>query len=70
MAEALELDMVAEGVETVEQATTLAQLGIHRMQGYLFDRPAPADGLDIKSSLTDYSLPSQTPPEQGPDQAG
>ena len=53
MAEALELDIVAEGVETTAQARTLSQLGIHRMQGFLFDRPAPAEGLDIKSSLTE-----------------
>jgi len=53
MAEALELDIVAEGVETTAQARTLSQMGIHRMQGFLFDRPAPADGLDIKSSLTE-----------------
>jgi diguanylate cyclase (GGDEF)-like protein len=53
MAEALELDIVAEGVETTAQARTLSQMGIHRMQGFLFDRPAPAEGLDIKSSLTE-----------------
>jgi predicted signal transduction protein with EAL and GGDEF domain len=53
MAEALELDMVAEGVETIEQARTLSNLGIQRMQGFLFDRPSPADGFDIKSSLTE-----------------
>jgi diguanylate cyclase (GGDEF)-like protein len=53
MAEALELDIVAEGVETSAQARTLSQMGIYRMQGFLFDRPAPAEGLDIKSSLTE-----------------
>jgi EAL domain-containing protein (putative c-di-GMP-specific phosphodiesterase class I) len=53
MAEALELDMVAEGVETIEQARTLSDLGVQRMQGFLFDRPSPADGFDIKSSLTE-----------------
>ena len=55
MAEALELDIVAEGVENVEQAEALSDLGIHRMQGYLFDRPTPADGLDLKTALSDAS---------------
>ena len=55
MADALELDIVAEGVETVSQARALSRMGIHRMQGFLFDRPAPAEGLDLKSSLTELT---------------
>ena len=55
MADALELDIVAEGVETVAQARALSRMGIHRMQGFLFDRPAPAEGLDLKSSLTELT---------------
>ena len=55
MADALELDIVAEGVETVSQARALSRMGIHRMQGFLFDRPAPAEGLDLKSSLTELA---------------
>jgi len=42
LAEALDLDVVAEGVETLEQAQVLTQLGCHRAQGYLYARPAPA----------------------------
>ena len=55
MAQALELDIVAEGVENVAQAEALRNLGIHRMQGYLFDRPAPADGVDLKTAPSDAS---------------
>jgi len=38
----LQLEVVAEGVETVEQLEFLKQRGCHRFQGYLLARPAPA----------------------------
>ena len=38
---AMNLDVVAEGVETEEQREFLAGLGCHSYQGYLFSRPAP-----------------------------
>jgi diguanylate cyclase (GGDEF)-like protein len=41
MAEALDLAVVAEGVETPEQQAFLAELGCRRGQGYLFGKPAP-----------------------------
>jgi diguanylate cyclase (GGDEF)-like protein len=43
VASELKLDVVAEGVETPEERDFLAELGCHRMQGYLFGRPVPAD---------------------------
>lgn len=44
MARALELRVVAEGVETVGQFDILCRLGCTQMQGYLFARPMmPAD---------------------------
>ncbi|TDY03919.1 putative bifunctional diguanylate cyclase/phosphodiesterase [Thiohalophilus thiocyanatoxydans] len=39
----LELDIVAEGVETVEQKQMLEEYRCDTMQGYLFSRPVPAD---------------------------
>ena len=39
----LGLDIVAEGIETETERERLADLGITRMQGYLFGRPMPAD---------------------------
>ncbi len=45
MAGALELDVTAEGVETVEQLTELKALGVRRAQGYLLARPMAADGI-------------------------
>lgn len=41
LAAALDLDVVAEGVETEKQAEILTELGCAYAQGYLYGRPAP-----------------------------
>jgi EAL domain-containing protein (putative c-di-GMP-specific phosphodiesterase class I) len=41
----LGLSLVAEGVERENDAEKLRRLGGHRLQGYLFSRPLPADQL-------------------------
>jgi EAL domain-containing protein (putative c-di-GMP-specific phosphodiesterase class I)/CheY-like chemotaxis protein/GGDEF domain-containing protein len=41
MARALDLELVAEGVETEQQATSLRSAGVDRLQGYLLARPMP-----------------------------
>ncbi|HEX8788126.1 MAG TPA: EAL domain-containing protein, partial [Telluria sp.] len=45
MAGHLGLRVVAEGIETDEQARFLAAHGSSHMQGYLYHRPMPLDGL-------------------------
>ncbi len=45
MARALELHVVAEGVETQEQLIILQQLGCDEHQGYFYSRPLPAEAL-------------------------
>lgn len=43
MAKELNMEVVAEGVETVEQAEKLKQYGCSYIQGYLYARPMPAE---------------------------
>ena len=46
LASKLGLDVIAEGVETLEQATCMEEIGCHRLQGYLFGHPEPAASLE------------------------
>lgn len=41
LARALDMGVIAEGVEQETQASVLRAIGCHEMQGYLFGRPAP-----------------------------
>jgi EAL domain-containing protein (putative c-di-GMP-specific phosphodiesterase class I) len=52
MARALGVDVVAEGVETLEQAHGLRTLGCQLAQGYFFSRPLDASALGELSAET------------------
>lgn len=45
MGDSLGLDVVAEGVETVQQLDVLTQLGCTHVQGYLISRPVQAHAM-------------------------
>jgi diguanylate cyclase (GGDEF)-like protein/PAS domain S-box-containing protein len=57
MGRALKLIVVAEGIETTEQAEVLRELGCDIGQGYLFAKPMPADEMD---ELARAGLPALT----------
>jgi diguanylate cyclase (GGDEF)-like protein len=46
MAGALKMSIIAEGVETQQQETTLTELGCHKFQGYLLGKPMPIDEFE------------------------
>jgi EAL domain-containing protein (putative c-di-GMP-specific phosphodiesterase class I) len=46
LARALQIDVVAEGVETEAQRAYLRRIGCHALQGYLISRPQPAAGFE------------------------
>jgi diguanylate cyclase (GGDEF)-like protein len=55
LAEAFDLQLVAEGVETPAAAMALMQHGCRRAQGYLFSRPIPGNAME--SLLSSRSMP-------------
>ena len=55
MAHSLRMSVVAEGVETPEQAAFLRSAGCDLLQGFLFGRPCPA--AQIEPKLVQRSLP-------------
>jgi diguanylate cyclase len=63
LAHAVGLTVVAEGVETPAQLDGLRRLGCDQAQGYLFDKPRPAQDLDALLA-TVYPLPGPEPPRE------
>ena len=56
MADALNMDVVAEGVETTEVLEFLLARRCRYAQGYLFGKPAPADQVDPTQHYRDLEL--------------
>ena len=51
MAAGLRIDVVAEGVETTQQAAILSAMGCQMAQGYLWSRPVPPSKADVLLGL-------------------
>ena len=58
LARALEIKVVAEGVETPEQLAALRDCGCHSAQGFLFSRPLASTAI---AGLLERSMPTVTP---------
>jgi diguanylate cyclase (GGDEF)-like protein len=56
MANRLDLQVVAEGIETAEQLAAAREVGASRAQGYLVGRPAPVDALVLDGLAPRTSL--------------
>jgi EAL domain-containing protein (putative c-di-GMP-specific phosphodiesterase class I) len=52
LGQGLGLSVVAEGVETAEQAALLRQIGCDEMQGYFFGKPMTAEQLEEQLSVS------------------
>lgn len=55
MAQSLKLNVVAEGVETMEQCDCLRSLNCRELQGFLFSIPLPADTLESLLNLESWT---------------
>ena len=53
LCKALHISVVAEGVETIEEAVTLRELGVRIFQGYLFAKPAVEQLPGISGEIID-----------------
>lgn len=55
-AQRLNLEVIAEGVEDCNELNALKQLGCDQFQGYLFDKPLPAEELTSRFERNYYDL--------------
>ena len=53
----LNLEVVAEGVETTEQRRLLQNLGCQTVQGYYYSQPLPADQLTDRLDANWHATP-------------
>jgi diguanylate cyclase (GGDEF)-like protein len=57
MAHALEMKVIAEGVESLDQVTLLQELACDHLQGYHFWKPMPAQDIDKLFADAQYRAP-------------
>jgi EAL domain-containing protein (putative c-di-GMP-specific phosphodiesterase class I) len=53
LCKSLHITVIAEGIETLQEAVALRALGVHLFQGYLFARPAIEQLPRVSSSILD-----------------
>jgi len=59
MSKTLGMEVVAEGVETAEQAALLSSLGVDYCQGYFFSKPLPLNKF-INYLVNQYEIEQDT----------
>ena len=64
LARALNLSVVAEGVETTEQLAELRRLDCTMCQGFLIARPVAADDVDFRIAVPAPLLRAREPAER------
>ncbi len=62
MANSLGLQVIAEGVETEDQLSAVAEVGCQMIQGYLFSRPLNAEGISAMLIERQTSIPQREHP--------
>ena len=67
LADALELSVTAEGVETASQWQCLTAMGCRNLQGYFFSRPAPLEALEDYNAGQIKRVPGGDRRERGSD---
>ena len=67
MAHRLDMRVIAEGVETAQQARELTALGCDAMQGYYFSRPLPPEELEKILRAAGAQAPQPAPAAVMPD---
>ncbi len=53
LCDSLHISVIAEGIETIEEAVALRALGVHLFQGYLFARPLLEQLPEVPASIID-----------------
>ncbi len=56
IADRLNLEVIAEGVEDLDELNTLINLGCKQFQGYLFDKPLPVSDIEKRLAEKRYQL--------------
>ncbi|MGV8984174.1 putative bifunctional diguanylate cyclase/phosphodiesterase [Clostridium sp.] len=57
LAQKIDLDVIAEGVETKEQIRLLQSMGCNQIQGYYFSKPLPPEEIEEKFLKTNFIEP-------------
>jgi diguanylate cyclase (GGDEF)-like protein/PAS domain S-box-containing protein len=57
LAQKIDLDVIAEGVESNDQIKLLQSMGCNQIQGYYFSKPLPADEIEEKFLKTNLIKP-------------